>query len=175
MVFDRISLIDAYNVLKVLNDNDGPVTNILFNKTAFYGTKTVPRFATLADLKTFINTKYPYKYYEEDCECATENESIYTLLAFEVGDKPKYDIFVNNMRTLLDSAKKATLNEMSVKITKEIFSKNTRLDFLFDNYVCFAYIQDQGEYVYPCDYIEIIKNIHYTEVIRDFYSKTRYF
>lgn len=175
MVFDRISLIDAYNVLKVLNDNDGPVTNILFNRTAFYGTKTVPRFATLADLKSFINTKYPYKYYEEDCECATEIESIYTLLAFEVGDQTRHSIFVNNMRTLLDSAKKAKLNDLSVKVTKEIFNRGSRLNFLFDNYVCFSYIQEQGQYVYPCDYIEIIKNVYYTEVIRDFYSRTRYF
>lgn len=175
MVFDRISLIDAYNVLKVLNDNDGPVTNILFNRTAFYGTKTVPRFATLADLKAFINTRYPYKYYEEDCECATEVESIYTLLAFEVGDQTRHSIFVNNMRTLLDSVKQAKLNDLSVKVTKEIFNKGNRLGFLFDNYVCFSYIQEQGQYVYPCDYIEIIKNAYYTEVIRDFYSRTRYF
>lgn len=175
MVFDRISLIDAYNVLKVLNDNDGPVTNILFNRTAFYGTKTVPRFATLADLKSFINTKYPYKYYEEDCECATEIESIYTLLAFEVGDQTRHSIFVNNMRTLLDSVKRAKLNDLSVKVTKEIFNRGNRLHFLFDNYVCFSYVQEQGQYVYPCDYIEIIKNVYYTEVIRDFYSKTRYF
>ena len=42
MVFDRISLIEAYKVLKTVNENDGPVSKILFNKTAFYGTKTQP-------------------------------------------------------------------------------------------------------------------------------------
>lgn len=176
MVFDRITLINAYNVLKTVNENDGIVTNILFNKTAFYGTKTVPRFATLADLKTYINTKYPFKYFEPECDCATEFESLYTLLAFEVEVAgKKHSIFVNNLRTLFESAKQAELNPMSIDLIQQVFRRGERLEFLFNNYVCFSYIQEQGQYVYPCDYIEIIKNIYYTEVIRDFYSKTKFF
>ena len=36
MVFDRITLIEAYKTLKIVNENDGKVTDILFNKTAFF-------------------------------------------------------------------------------------------------------------------------------------------
>lgn len=44
MVFDRISLIEAYKVLKMVNENDGKVTEILFHKSAFYGTKNTAAF-----------------------------------------------------------------------------------------------------------------------------------
>ena len=74
MVFDRISLIEAYKVLKTVNENDGPVSKILFNKTAFYGTKTQPRFDSVAELRTFIETNYAYNWHNEDCECATGDE-----------------------------------------------------------------------------------------------------
>ena len=60
MVFDRISLIKIYDTLKIVEDNDSPVSNILLNRTSEYGTKTVPRFKTLADLKVFIEDKYPF-------------------------------------------------------------------------------------------------------------------
>ena len=44
MIFDRISLVKSYAGLKVVELNDGKVKDILFNKTAYYGTKTVRRF-----------------------------------------------------------------------------------------------------------------------------------
>ena len=62
MIFDRISLVKSYAGLKVVELNDGKVKDILFNKTAYYGTKTVRRFNTLKDLGDFIDKNYPYHY-----------------------------------------------------------------------------------------------------------------
>ena len=172
MVFDRITLIEAYKTLKIVNENDGKVTDILFNKTAFYGTKTQPRFRDIYHLRNFIETEYGYNWVNADCECATGDESIWTLLAYEVTtSKSKHSIFVNNIRRLLDCAKQADLNPMSVDITKAMFAKYPRISFLFDNYVCFGYIEDQGDYVDYCEYIEIIKNKYYSELIADYYSQ----
>ena len=39
MLFDRISLVKAYAALRIVENNDGPVNSILFNRTAHYGTK----------------------------------------------------------------------------------------------------------------------------------------
>jgi|TARA_B100000768_G_scaffold131870_1_gene122534 hypothetical protein len=176
MVFDRISLIEAYKVLKTVNENDGPVSKILFNKTAFYGTKTYPRFNNIAELRNFIETNYAYNWHNEDCECATGDESVWTLLAYEVTTPiSTHAIFVNNIRRLLDSAKQADLNGLSVSITKAIFAKIERISFLFDNYVCFSYINQQGDYVDDCEYIELIKNKYYSELIADFYSQYKTF
>ena len=139
MVFDRISLIEAYKVLKTVNENDGPVSKILFNKTAFYGTKTQPRFDSVAELRTFIEMNYAYNWHNEDCECATGDESVWTLLAYEVTTpRSTHSIFVNNLRRLLDSAKQADLNGLSISVTEAIFAKVERISFLFDNYVCFS-------------------------------------
>ena len=176
MVFDRITLIEAYKVLKTVNENDGPVSAILFNKTAFYGTKIQPRFRDIEHLKSFIDSNYPYNWVNEDCECATGDESVWTLLAYEVTTaNSKHAIFVNNIRRLLDSARQADLNNLSITITKAIFAKYSRVKFLFDNYVCFSYIQQQGDYVDICEYIEIIKNKYYSELIEDFYSNYKTF
>ena len=62
MVFDRISLVKAYGALKIVELNDGAVKDILFNKTSYYGTKTIDRFDRLSDLAAFINENYPYQY-----------------------------------------------------------------------------------------------------------------
>jgi hypothetical protein len=176
MVFDRISLIEAYKVLKTVNENDGPVSKILFNKTAFYGTKTQPRFDSVAELRTFIEMNYAYNWHNEDCECATGDESVWTLLAYEVTTpRSTHSIFVNNLRRLLDSAKQADLNGLSISVTRAIFAKVERISFLFDNYVCFSYIAQQGDYVSDCEYIELIKNKYYSELIADFYSQYKTF
>ena len=176
MVFDRISLIEAYKVLKTVNENDGPVSKILFNKTAFYGTKTQPRFDSVAELRTFIEMNYAYNWHNEDCECATGDESVWTLLAYEVTTpRSTHSIFVNNLRRLLDSAKQADLNGLSISVTEAIFAKVERISFLFDNYVCFSYIELQGDYVSDCEYIELIKNKYYSELIADFYSQYKTF
>lgn len=46
--------------------------------------KTQPRFKDIAALRSFIETEYPYRWFDETCECATKHEAVWTLLAFEV-------------------------------------------------------------------------------------------
>lgn len=195
MVFDRITLIDAYNTLKLSQDNDGDVRNILFNKTTKYGSKTVPRFRDLKHLRDFINETYPYVLFNE-CSCATKNEGIWSLLAFEVYSRPedldkdiieennkrrdikvqrasKHATFVNNMRRDYESQKKTFQNKIDVKKTDITFKKNIDLNRLFNDYVCFPYIENQGKYVDPCEYVEIIRNESYTFIIENYYKLTR--
>ena len=112
MIFDRISLVSAYKALKYVNDNDGRVTEILFNKQSYYGTKTSQRFKDLAELKAFIGSQYGYQYFDPNCDCGTGNESIWNLLSFNVFLKDiatqtesKYAIFVNNLRQDFESGK----------------------------------------------------------------------
>ena len=174
MVFDRISLIKIYDTLKIVEDNDGPVSNILLNRTSQYGTKTVPRFRVLADLKVLIEEKYPYQVWDPDCNCATENEGIYNVLAFTVYvDDKKHAIFVNNIRAGFESQKTEQLNAISVKKVHQLFTVDQFLKSLLSNYVCFPYIQDPGEYTNPCDYIEIIKNKAYETLINKYYRATK--
>ena len=64
MIFDRISLVSAYRALRFVNDNDGTVSDILFNRDAFYGTKTNLRYKTLenfVDEFVICESKYDHK------------------------------------------------------------------------------------------------------------------
>lgn len=180
MIFDRISLVSAYKALKYVNDNDGRVTEILFNRQAYYGTKTNQRFKDLADLKAFIGSEYGYQYFDPNCDCGTGNESIWNLLSFNVFLKDittqtesRYAVFVNNLRQDFESGKQLYLNDMSIKKIQSVFEGNSRLVFLKENYVCESYIQRQGEYVNPCDYIEIVSNDFYKELITQHYYLTQ--
>lgn len=180
MIFDRISLVGAYKALKYVNDNDGRVADILFNKHAFYGTKTHQRFKSLADLKAFISLEFGYSHFDPNCDCGTGIENIWNLLSFSVFIKDintqqesKYAIFVNNIRQDFESGKTHFLNPLSVKKITEVFNGNERLSFLKENYVCESYIQAQGNYVDPCDYIEIVSNDFYTELITRHYYQTQ--
>lgn len=180
MILDRISLVNAYKALKYVNDNDGKVTEILFNKQSYYGTKTHQRFKDLAALKAFIGAEFGYQYFDPTCDCGTGVESIWNLLSFNVYLKDlttqvesKYAIFVNNLRQDFESGKQTYLNDMSVKRIQAVFNGNLRLVFLGDNYECESYIQQQGDYVNPCDYIEIVSNDFYRELINDHYHSTR--
>ena len=56
---------------------------------------------------------------------------------------------------------------------QEVFEGNLRLDFLKENYICESYIQRQGRYVNPCDYIEIVSNDFYKELIANHYYLTQ--
>lgn len=180
MIFDRISLVNAYKALKYVNDNDGRVADILFNRKSFYGTKTSQRFGNLADLKAFISTEFGYRHFDPNCDCGTGFESIWNLLSFSVflkdpatQQESKYAVFVNNLRQDLESGKESYLNSLSVKKIQEVFNGNLRLEFLNENYVCESYIQQQGEYVNPCDYTEIVSNDFYAELLNDYYYITQ--
>lgn len=176
MVLDRISLIAIYDVLKIINENDGIVSNIFMNRGTIYGTKTAPKIASVADLKIFIEENYPYVTWNEECECATCNEGVYTLLNFTVHLKGQRDaIFVNNLRKKFESAKSARLNDLSVKATDNLFKTNDMLHSLKRSYVCFPYINtlDGMTYTNPCEYIEIIRNDYYTTLINSYYKRTK--
>lgn len=118
MIFDRITLTEAYKVLKTVNETEGKVSHILFNRNAFYGTKTVIRFNSVEELKSFIDTELAYKFFDPDCDCGTGNESIYTLLSFVTTVKgKKYPIYINNMRGEMESAQAAIINILNKKST----------------------------------------------------------
>lgn len=180
MIFDRISLVGAYKALKYINDNDGRVTEILFNRHEYYGTKTCARFKSLEDLKSYITETVPYQYFDPECDCGTGRESILNLLSFNVYLKDpvtqleaKHAIFVNNLRQDFESGKETMLNNLSIKKITEVFAGNQRLEFLKANYICESYIQQQGQYVDPCDYIEIVSNDFYKELITKYYYQTQ--
>jgi hypothetical protein len=195
MVFDRITLISIYERLKSVQDNDGIVSNILLNRNSKYGTKTVPRFKDLTALKYFINEKYPYVISNE-CTCLTENESIWNLLAFEIYSRPedlsvdliaennkrkyigiqpisKHAIFVNNIRGAYQSQKSSFQNNITAKKIDSIFATNKDLQLLFQSYICNTYIENQSNYINPCDYIELTKNESYNILISKYYKPTR--
>lgn len=177
MIFDRISLVKSYAALKIVELNDGAVKDILFNKTAYYGTKTIERFKTLQDLAAFINENYPYQYFDPKCQCAvTGNDAIWTPLSFNLTLKDnRYATFVNNMRTEFESAQEAKLNSTSVKACASIFANNAELKRLKGNYSCFEYVVNQNQYVAPCEYIELITNEAYRRLVSELYplSKNR--
>jgi len=176
MVLDRISLIAVYDVLKTINENDGIVSNIFMNRSSIYGSKTVPKFANILELKAFIEANYPYISWNPECECATCNEGVYTLLSFNVQLKGQRDaIFVNNLRKKFESAKVKQLNDLSVRATDTLFKTNDDLHELRRNYVCFPYINTTAGMTYtnPCEYIEIIRNGYYSTLIDTYYKKTK--
>ena len=174
MIFDRISLIAIYDALKTVQDNDGPVSDILLNKNSKYGTVTIPRFNTLADLKYFIEETYPFLIWNPDCDCGVSNEAIYNLLAFKVYlSGEKHAIFVNNLRSEFESAKESSLNQLSVNKLNTLFQIKDNLIQLKANYTCFPYIEKPGDYTDPCDYIEILKNGTYETLINIEYRKTK--
>ena len=180
MIFDRISLVGAYKALKHVQNNDGRVAEILFNKQAFYGTKTKLRFKGLIDLKNYIDTNFPYNHFNPECDCGTGEESIMQLLSFHIHIKDirtqkeaRHAIFVNNLRRLLESQKQSQLNNLSIKKVQSVFEGNNRLVFLKENYECESYIQMQGHYVNPCDYTTVVSNSFYTELITKHYHMTQ--
>lgn len=174
MIFDRISLVRAYAALKIVDLGDGKVGDILFNKTAYYGTKTAFKFKDLKELADYINEQYPYQYFNDTCVCATsENESIWTLLSFTVNlDGQRYVTFVNSLRGEFESAQGDLINIKSKQALAKVFKVNQDLSNMKANYSCFAYIQNQLDYVGPCGYIEIITNLAYDNLLKT-YHKTK--
>ena len=176
MIFDRISLVKSYASLKVVELNDGAVKDILFNKTAYYGTKTIIRFKTLQDLADFINKNYPFQYFDPKCQCAvTGNDAIWTPLSFNLTlPNGRYASFVNNLREAFESAQEAKLNPISVKACTDIFTKNAELFRLKGEYSCFGYVINQQQYVSPCEYVELITNKAYRYLVGTLYPTSKH-
>ena len=167
MVADRISLIDIRNALEVVEENNGKISSIMLNRSSHYGTKSVPRFDTFQDLKTFIEEMHRYMV-PDKCSCHTKNEGIYTLLNFTF-TKEENDVFINNLESGFESAKLDQMNEITFKRLSRLNALNGKLRQLMLTYTCFPYI----EFGYiDCDYIEIIKNDAYYEMI-ELYKNTR--
>lgn len=171
MVFDRISLVKSYAALKIVELNDGAVKDILFNKTAYYGTKTILRFKNLKDLADFINKNYPFQYFDPNCQCAvTSKDAIWTPLSFNLTlEDDRYASFVNNLRGDFESAQEKRLNSTSVKACKSIFETNAELVRLKGEYSCFGYVANQQQYVNPCEYVELITNEAYRRLVEVLY------
>ena len=173
MLFDRISLVEAYDALRVAEANEGIISQILFNKTAYYGTKTVVRFDSVRQLRQHIEQNFAYQQFDPNCECATCNDSIWQLLSFTVQlPDMRYVSFVNNLRGQFESAEGALLNKTTKDRLALVFRKNSRLAVVKKNATCFGYIENQGKYVSPCDYITVIKNDYHDELIA-LYQKTK--
>lgn len=176
MVFDRISLVKAYGALKIVELNDGAVKDILFNKTSYYGTKTIDRFDRLSDLAAFINENYPYQYFDPSCQCAvTELDAIWMPLSFNLTlPTDRYATFVNNMRGDFESAQGSRLNKISVDACQGIFKTAAELQRLKQDYSCFAYMINQNQYVNDCEYVELIVNGAYTALVTQYYPLSRH-
>ena len=96
MLFDRITLASAYEALKVTELNEGTLSNILFNKTAYYGTKTQIRFKTVAELRQYINLNFPFQMLYLNCQCGVCDESMWQLLSFNLQlPNNRYVSFIN--------------------------------------------------------------------------------
>jgi hypothetical protein len=180
MIFDRISLVSAYRALNYVNSNDGRVANILFNKKTFYGTKTTARFQNLTELKTYIDLKFPYQYNDSQRYYDATQKTIYNLLTFSVYMKDidtqaesKHAVFVNNIRNGIESVNQAELNDISAQELQKVFSGNLRLNFLKDNATYESYITSQDKYLDPSDYIALIPDEFYTELINKHYKLTQ--
>lgn len=160
MVADRISLIDIYNALLPINDNDGKIESILINRKNDYGRKTLPKFNSILEFKRFIDDLYPYTP-PSNCNCLTSNEGVYTLVSFSFKNNGE-TVFVNNLPTRFQTSKPEKINSIHFKRLNETKITNTKLLKLYNNFVCFPYI----EYGYvECNYIEMITNEQYDELI----------
>ena len=189
MVFDRITLIEIYKTLKLVNDFEGDIVNILLSKNNKYNKKLVPKFKTLDSLKLFINSNYPFVINTE-CQCLTNNESFWRILKFEIQPQLEYKDFdiinENNRRKVLNiqpisryntivsningnynSSKSNLQNKLIIKKITNLFNGNLELTNLFNNYSCFSYIEPN--YIEnQCDYIEIFNNKDYIKILENY-------
>ncbi len=169
MIFDRISLLNSYGVLQAAQRSEGRVSQILFNRTAFYGTKTNIRFKTLVELANYIQENHAFQIFDPNCVCGTCDESIWKLLSFSVELPGKrFVTYVNNMRGEFESGDGARMNKKTIDIIAKDFAADRRLITIKDNFECFGYIQNQGRYVTPCEYVDMITNSYYDELIKQY-------
>lgn len=169
MIFDRISLLNSYGVLQAAQRSEGRVGKILFNRTAFYGTKTNIRFESLVELANYIQQNHAFQIFDPACVCGTCDESIWKLLSFSV-ELPgrRFVTYVNNMRGAFESGDGARMNKKTIDIIAKDFAADRRLGTIKDNFECHGYIQNQGRYVTPCEYVDMITNSYYDELIKQY-------
>ena len=173
MLIDRISLANAFGALQKTELNEGKISQILFNKSAKYGTKTQKRFESINAMRDFINNEFPFQLLYIDCQCGTCNEAVWQLLGFTIElPNRRFISFINNMRGQFESAEGYLLNKISKDALSEVFLQQSRLNIVKNNYECSEYIQNQGRYVSPCEYIDVEYNNYYTELIQ-LYNKTK--
>lgn len=177
MVFERISLIQIYDALKTVHENEGRVESILINRGVPRGTKTFLRFNDIHHLRRFINENYPYMRWQADCECVTCRESVCNLLNYTIVEPSGRGIFVNNIRKDYESAKQVRMNDLSVKSMRALFNNNLKVVDIYNSYTCFPYVYPQDEYMEfeqsseSC-YVEILINKAYTDLIEKLYKPT---
>ena len=160
MVFERIMLIDIYDTLKTIETNENMVTSILINRATNHKTKTIPRFDTLASLKAYITTNYPYRRLNNpELECFTCNENLITLLNFSIRHNEDV-IFVNNLRSELQSTKDSFLNKTSIDALTALFNKYNEMKNLYLKYQC---VETPSYFT----------NTYYDKLIVNYYQATR--
>jgi len=159
MVFERIMLIDIYDTLKDIETNENTVSSILINRTTSKGTKTLQRFDTISNLKTYIDANYPYrKLVNPESECFTCHESLVSLLNFSIRHNEDV-IFVNNVRSELQSAKDSFLNKTTRDALNTLFKKYNQMKTIYTKYIC-------NEVPYET-------NKYYDTLINNYYVNTR--
>tara|TARA_A100001037_G_C15152011_1_gene639942 strand:+ start:5101 stop:5610 length:510 start_codon:yes stop_codon:yes gene_type:complete len=167
MVSDRISLINIYDALLLIDQSDGKIDSIRLNRKNDYGTKSIPVFNSLKEFKLFIDDLYPYK--EPNIyTCLTKNEGIYNLLSFSF-KKGKDTIFINNLETAFKTANPSKINKFNFDNLQKLNKLAKSLSKLLKEYVCYPYIE-LG--YFDIRYVEIINNIDYLNMI-DLYKKTK--
>jgi|TARA_B110000037_G_C17112588_1_gene502505 hypothetical protein len=169
MIFDRISLLNSYGVLKLANNSEGRVGQILFNRTSFYGTKTNMRFGSLIELANYIQENHAFQIFDPACVCGTCDESIWKLLSFSVElPNRRYVTYINNLRGAFESGDGTIMNKKTVDAVSADFVQDRRLGTIKENFECHGYIQNQGRYVTPCEYVDMITNSYYDELIKKY-------
>ena len=169
MIFDRISLLNSYGVLQTAERSEGRIGKILFNRTEFYGTKTNIRFNSLVEFANYIQTNHAFHIFDPACVCGTCDESIWKLLSFTVElPSRRFVTYINNMRGAFESGDGARMNKKTIDIIAKDFAADRRLGTIKENFECHGYIQNQGRYVTPCEYVDMITNSYYDELIKQY-------
>jgi len=160
MITDRISLNLIWIYLDQYQSNSGPIDSIEISLTqhASRTTKGIPSFATLNDLKTFINQNAPLTNFDK-IECKPLN--LYELKSFNVtlpmtGSLTNKNFVINNNRTFqtdsknLNKANMDVLNKGYVPLFKEVLKAFE--DLKLDEYILLQYT-----YI-DCGYIQVYFN-----------------
>tara|TARA_B100000900_G_scaffold51683_1_gene38039 strand:- start:310 stop:819 length:510 start_codon:yes stop_codon:yes gene_type:complete len=167
MITNRISLVTVLDVLFPIDSMEGNITSILLNVSTPEGTRTLPRFNSMTELNSYMNSKYKFTKSEDFFELNT-NEGIYTLLSFKIV-KDDRAVFVNNLPSRFQTAKPDMINEYHFKNLQKYKTQNKILENLFRTYVTYPYIENG---FIDFGYIEILKNEPFFKLL-ELYKNTR--